>query len=97
MCATVIGLRGERDRDRGHQLDAFGVLGGEREWEERIARTLERVHAVIPVGLDVARGFRHRPKLRGDQGCVDLHGSRCPVVGQNGSGSDGPMAARVAM
>ena len=36
MFASVIGLRGERDRDPGAELEALGVLGGDDEREERV-------------------------------------------------------------
>ena len=45
----------ERDRDRGGELEPLGVLGREREREERVVRALERVDAVVAQRLDLAR------------------------------------------
>ncbi len=73
-CARFIGLRGERDRDRGGELDPFGVLGREEQREERVVCPLEREDAVVAGGLDLGRGQRDVVEARDGEGGVDLHG-----------------------
>ena len=71
--AVTIGVRGERDGDAGSELDALGVLGRDRERQERIVRGLGRQQ---PVVADVFERLRPRADLgqrrRHDPG-VDLH------------------------
>jgi len=65
---------GERNRDARAELDAFGVLGGDHEREERVAPRLrgdqpvvaERFQFLGPMG-DVVEPGRHDPR-------VHLHG-----------------------
>ena len=64
----------ERDRDRGHELEPLGVLGRERERQERIARDLRGHAAVVAGGFERARARRNVREVGRDQSAVDLHG-----------------------
>ena len=92
MWARFIGLRANADRDRGREVEPLGVLGREREREERVVRALERVDAVVAHRLDLARDPGHLGQRGGDERRVDLHGVRHQV----GSGSAGPSSVNSA-
>ena len=66
-------VAGERDRDRGPELHARGVLGGDGERDERIVLGLEREDAVVPDLLEARVRRAHVARILERAGGEDLH------------------------
>ncbi len=54
----------ERHRDRGHQLDALRVLGGEQQREEGIVRGLGGDEPVVALRLEAPRVLGNLREVR---------------------------------
>ena len=64
-------VAGERDRDAGAQFDRRGVLGGQREQQERVVTDLRGPAAVVAELFDLTRAPGHVSQP-GHDAAVDL-------------------------
>ena len=85
LASTAVrhGVAGEGHRDAGAELDAFGVLGGQQQGEERVVARLGAPQAVEAVLLGSPRRLDGVARIEADS-TVDLHRAH-PIRSQSGA------------